>query len=173
MNAENLEFAKIQYQAGTAAFERGEYRQAVQYLEKASALLGRNSRLGGEVQILLVTAYDANEQRVEAMALCEQLKRHPDGETSKQARQLLYILQAPQLKRPQEWLTQIPDLGALEGNDTQTRFVNSPTLAKSPPRKQPKPEPVDLSQVNTRDNLFIWVALFAIASIFGGLIWFS
>ncbi len=173
MNPENLEIAKTQYQAGTIAFERGEYRQAVQYLEKASALLGRNSHLAGEVQILLVTAYDANEQRVEAMALCEQLKRHPDGEIGKQAKQLLYILQAPRLKRPQEWLTQIPDLGALEGNDTKTGFVNSSTRSLSPPRKRQQIEPMDLSQVNTRDNRFIWVALFAIAFIFGGLIWFN
>jgi tetratricopeptide (TPR) repeat protein len=173
VNPENLESAKTQYQAGTVAFERGDYRSSVQYLEKASALLGRNSSLSGEVQILLVTAYDANEQRVEALALCEQLKRHPDAETSKQARQLLYILQAPRLKRPQKWLTQIPDLGTLEGNDPKMRYVNSPTQTKSRPRKQPQPEPIDLSQVNTRDNRFIWVALFAIAFIFGGLIWFN
>ena len=34
-------------------------------------------------------------------------------------------------------------------------------------------EPIDLSQVNTQDNQFIWVALGVIFLIIGGLIWLS
>ncbi|MUL38589.1 tetratricopeptide repeat protein [Gloeocapsopsis dulcis] len=162
---------KSEYQAGKFAFERGKYREAVQHLEKASALVARNTRLGGEIQIWLVTAYEAAEQRQEAVALCEQLKRHPHSETSKQARRLLYILQAPQLKRPQEWLTQIPDLGALPDNDSQTRLGSDKVSKKRPSQTPVIPEPIDLSKVNTKDNRFIWVALIAIALTLAGLIW--
>lgn len=167
----DLEIVKKEYEAGKAAFERGQYRSAVEHLEKSCALVARNSRLGGDVQIWLVTAYEAAGQKTEAIALCEQLKRHPHSEISKQGRRLLYILQAPQLKRPPEWLTQIPDLATLPDNEAQTR-LGSAAANNTPKRQQrPEPEPVDLSQVNTRDNSFIWIALIAIALTLAGLWW--
>jgi len=168
---ETLEIIKIEYEAGKAAFERGQYRESVQHLEKASALAARNSRLGGEVQIWLVTAYEAAEQRTEAIALCEQLKSHPDSETSKRARQLLYIMQAPQLKRPTEWLTQIPDLGAVPDNVTQTRLGTRAVGSNRSQQQRPEPSTIDLAQVNTRDNRFIWVALIALGLTLAGLFW--
>ena len=173
MSSETLEIVRTEYKAGKAAFERGQYRSAVQHLEKASALVARNSRLGGEVQIWLVTAYEAAGRISEAIALCEQLKRHPDSETSKQARRLLYILQAPQLKRSTEWLTQIPDLGALPDNNTQTHLGSGTATSKRSVQQRPQPEPVDITQVNTRDNSFIWVALIAIALTLGSLVWLN
>lgn len=169
----DLEIVKTEYQAGIAAFERGQYRESVQHLEKACALVSRASRLGGEVQIWLVTAYEAAGRITDAIALCEQLKRHPDLETSKQGRRLLYILQAPQLKRPAEWLTQIPDLGTLQGNETKTRFGSGITTSSSPQQQRPQPEPVDLTQVNTRDNRFIWFVLIALGLTLGGLVWWN
>ena len=169
----NLEIVKAEYQAGIAAFERGQYRESVQHLEKSCALVTRNSVLGGEIQIWLVTAYEAAGRISEAIALCEQLKRHPDLETSKQARRVLYILQAPQLKRPTEWLTQIPDLGTLPDNNTKTRFGSGTATSNRPPQQPQQPEPVDLTQVNTRDNRFIWVVLIALGLTLAGLVWFS
>lgn len=172
VSSESLEIAKTRYQTGKIAFESGQYRQAVENLEKASALLARNSRLGGEVQIWLVTAYEAAGRTEEAIALCEQLKRHPHSETSQQAKRLHYILKAPRLQRPKEWMTEIPDLGTLSDNESKIRLSANPT--KSSGRKKPaEPEFVDLSQVNTKDNRFIWVALIAIALTLTGLIWFS
>lgn len=167
-NVTDLEIVRTEYQAGKAAFERGQYRESVQHLEKASALVKSASRLGGEIQIWLVTAYEAAGRISEAIALCEQLLRHPDSETSKQGRRLLYIMQAPQLKRPTEWLTQIPDLGTLPDNDAQIRLGSRATSSKGLPPQQP--EPVELSGVNTRDNRFIWVALVAIGLTLGGLV---
>lgn len=173
MSQESLEIVKSEYQAGKAAFERGQYRQSVQCLEKAAALVEKNSRLGGEVQIWLVTAYEAAGQRKEAIALCTQLEQHPSYETRKQGRRLRYILEAPQLNRRPEWLTQIPDLASLPDNEAETRLGRAAVPAKPKPRNLPQPEPVDLSQVNTKDNLFIWVALAAIAITLVGLWWLS
>jgi tetratricopeptide (TPR) repeat protein len=170
VSEQSLEIAKKRYQAGRVAFENGQYREAVENLEKASALLTRNSRLGGEVEIWLVTAYEAAGRNEEAIALCKQLQRHPHSETNKQARRLLYILQAPRLKRPSEWMTEIPDLGALSDNESKVRIAVNPP--KSSPNKK-EPEFVDLSQVNTRDNRFIWVALIAIAAILSYLTWLA
>lgn len=173
-NAANQEVANREYQSGRMAFERGQYRESVQSLEKASALISRNTRLGGEVQMWLVTAYEAAGQRSDALDLCRQLVRHPDLKTRKQARRLLYILEAPQLKTRPEWLTEIPDLTKIEGTGDRLG-CQTPAVAKRPsrPRPKPKPEPEDLSQINTQDNRFIWFALVAIAAILGGLFWLS
>lgn len=172
VSAESLEIAKNLYQSGKAAFESGQYRQAVENLEKAIALVNRNSRTGGEVQIWLVTAYEAAGRTEDAIALSEELKRHPFSETSKQARRLVYILKAPKLQRPSEWMTQIPDLGALSDNESKIRLAANSTKS-SQPKKPTEREFVDLSQVNTKDNRFIWVALITISLVLGSLVWLS
>lgn len=172
MSAESLEIAKTRFQTGKIALENGQYREAIDNLEKASALLPRNSRLGGEIEILLVTAYEAAGRTEDAIALCQQLQRHPFFETSKQAKRLLYILKAPKLRRPSEWMTEIPDLGALSENESKVRVTLKPRVSDS--KKKPiEPEFVDLSQVNTSDNRFIWLALIVIGLMLSYLIWLN
>jgi hypothetical protein len=110
-----------------------------------------------------------------AIALCQKLTRHPHMETRKQAKRLLAILEAPQLRMHPEWRVEIPDMSQLEESDSQFRQVSVAPKSKRPVKKrsQPEPEPVDLSQVNTKDNQFIWVALGASVLILAGLFWFS
>jgi tetratricopeptide (TPR) repeat protein len=174
VSSDNLVFARKLYASGKAAFERGQYRQSVQDLEKAVSLLEQRSLLGGEVQIWLVTAYEAAGQRTEAIALCEQVSKHPDNDTRKQGKRLLYILKAPRLKTKPEWLTQIPDLTHLDESEVMFKAAQPPK-AKRPPRQRlsAEPEPADWSKVNTKDNAFIWVALVAIALTVGYLFWLS
>jgi tetratricopeptide (TPR) repeat protein len=175
VSSENLEVARKLYSSGKAAFERGQYRQSVQDLEKAVSLLEQRSRFGGEVQIWLVIAYEAADQRTEAIALCEQVSKHPDLDTRKQGKRLLYILKAPRLQIKSEWLTQIPDLTNLDEAETVFKAAQQPKIPRSPrpPRPPAEPEPVDLSKVNTKDNAFVWIALVAIALIAGYLFWLS
>jgi hypothetical protein len=175
VSSENKEKFRIEYQAGKVAFERGDYRASVKHLEAACALMSGNSRLGGEAQMWLVTAYEAAGQKPEAIALCQQLSRHPDIETRKQGKRLLYILQAPQLVRPAEWMTQIPDLGAIAESDPKDRrgSQTSSATSKRDRKDELELEPADLSQVNTKDNQFVWVALIALLVTIGGLIWFG
>lgn len=166
-----LERARQAYQLGQVAFERGQYRQAVEQLAQASALAEKGSRLGGEVQMWLVTAYEAAGQREMALSLCRGLTQHPYIETRKQARRLLAILEAPQLRRPSEWLTQIPDLSNVQDVDLSARKgAGNAALSGRKPQTE---EPVDLSQVETRDNQFIWVALVGILGVCGGLWWWG
>ncbi|PSB01899.1 bacterial transcriptional activator domain-containing protein [Merismopedia glauca] len=174
MNSEQLEKLRTEYQAGKAAFERGNYRQAVDKLESAIALTNENSRLGGEIQMWLVTAYEAAGQRNEAIALCRQLNRHPDIETRKQSKRLLYILEAPQLNRRPEWLTQIPDLQAIEEADSKYRQAGGGGSVSKPIASKPKEsEPIDWSQVETKDNSFLWLGLITSALILVGLAWLA
>ncbi len=171
MSKENIEIAKTCYEIGKAAFENGQYRTAVENLEQASALLTQNSSLGGEVAIWRVTAYEAAGRTEDAIALCKELQRHPYGEISKQARDLLYILQAPKLVRPSKWMTEIPDLTKLPDNESQkTAFTDKGSKSS---QKPVEPEFVELVQVHTRDNRFIWVALIAIGLTISCLVWLS
>ena len=169
MTSEKLEIVQKEYEAGKVAFEGGRYAQAVQSLETASALVDRTSRLGGDVQMWLVTAYEASGNTERAIGLCKQLARHPRLETRQQAKRLLYILEAPKLTIPPEWMVKIPDLAALDENQSISFQASPNPDIKYAKPKPPVPEPVDLSQVNTKDNRFIWVALIAIALILGGL----
>ncbi|MDJ0706475.1 MAG: hypothetical protein QNJ46_24660 [Leptolyngbyaceae cyanobacterium MO_188.B28] len=175
MKSEDLEGAKVEYAYGQAAFEGGEYRQSIQHLEEAAGLVNKLTPFGGEIQIWLVTAYDAAARHQDAIALCSKLCRHPDFEIRKQSRQLLYILEAPKLKTRPEWLTKIPDLESIS-EETNDAFKGGGRYAQISPRKSRKssnaePEPIDPSQVNTQDNQFIWFALIGVVFILGSLVW--
>jgi len=170
---DTLELATEHYRAGKAAFERGHYRQAVQQLERACALVDRHTRLGGEMQIWLVTAYEAVGQGEEAIALCNRLNQHSDLDTRKQSRGLLAILEAPKLVTRPEWLTQIPDLATLDVDKTSTAYAPPKTTRKPAKRTGYEPEVVDWSQVNTRDNRFTWVAMGLVVLLLGGLVWWG
>ncbi len=161
------------YQAGQIAFERGEYRQAVSYFLTTIAKLQPNTRIGGEAQIWLVTAFEAAGQIQEAKALCRKLSNHPNLDTRQASKRMLYIMEAPELVRRDDWLTKIPDLSHLEDRDGKVGMGanNSPTLPR--PKQLPSLEeryaPIDLSQVNTQDNNFISIASILLAIALLGL----
>lgn len=154
------EFEK-KYQAGKLAFNNGRYGLSIEQLEQACQLVSSNSPLEGEVKFFLINAYEAAGDSEKAVALCEQLCIHPHGETRKLAKTLLYIIKAPRLKRPKEWMTEIPDLSNLSTSASQYAKVSNPNSKIKP---KPQIELVDLTKVNTKENQFIWLSL-AIASL--------
>lgn len=172
MTTDSLEIAKSRYKIGKAAFENGKYRESVQNLEQASVLLGKNTRLAGEVEIWLVNAYEAAGRSEEAIALCQELSRHPHYEVRHQAKRLAYILKAPKLNRPKEWMTEIPDFSII--SDHKSKMMIAAKANKSPSAKKPvEKEYIDLSTVNTQDNNFVWVALIAVGFTISYLVWLS
>ncbi len=173
VDSEDKSKFQIEYQLGKKALETGQYCLSVQHLETASKLVGESSRWGGEVKIWLVTAYQAAGMLPEAIALCRELSTHPDLETRKQAKRLLYIIEAPQLTRPKEWMTEIPDLAKISEGESQYVGSSSKNESKSKATSSALREKVDLSEVNREDNQFIWVALLGLVLFFGGLIWFG
>lgn len=172
MTTESLEIAKNRYLAGKTAFENGQYRESVHNLEKASALLAKNSRFAGEVEIWLVNAYEAAGRSEDAIALCQQLSHHPHYDTRLQAKRLAYILKAPKLKRPKEWMTEIPDFSGIADNELKIIVTAKPKKLTSN-QKSVEPEYLDLSTVNTKDNRFIWITLIAVGLTISYLIWLS
>ncbi|NEP42686.1 MAG: hypothetical protein F6K35_27075, partial [Okeania sp. SIO2H7] len=119
----------------------------------------------------LVCSYQAAGKQDEAIALCRRLTRHARLTTRQQAKRLLAILEAPELKTRPEWVVSIPDLESLGESDPKDRRGSSNvSRVKSPSPKRPELEPVDLSQVNTKDNQFIWVALIATLLAVGAIL---
>ncbi|HHP7229756.1 MAG TPA: tetratricopeptide repeat protein [Xenococcaceae cyanobacterium] len=169
MVQENQEQFHLYYQAGKNALERGKYRLSIENLEKALAIVGFGSRLGGDTQMLLMTAYQAVGEREKAIALCQELTNHPNVITRKKAQEVLYIIQAPELKRPESWMSQIPDLSQSETATPQ--YVNAKPATKRD-RLNQEPE-IDLAQVETEDNRFLWFALMLTILACGGLLWLS
>ena len=160
--------AQAAYQLGQQAFERGRYADAVKAFEQG--LREECSiTLDGELKLWLVNALAASERRQEAIELCGKLALHPDLDVRKQSKRVLYIIQAPKLQVKEEWLTKIPDLAALEGGDDKPWQ----TRPAKPRRLKPPPPPLPLSEVNTEDNGFVWVALIGCGLVLGGLWWLS
>ena len=163
--------ASAELVTGQAAFERGRYKKAIAHFQSALKLSNPIGRRGGEIQLWLVNAYIAAGEDPAGLALCRKLIRHPDLDTQRQSKRLLYILEAPELELKPEWTTKIPDLSNLD-EDSGKQYAQK---AKKPRRPKPQiePEPLDLSQVNTEDNQFVWIALIGILLTIGSLLWFS
>ncbi|MGB3297268.1 MAG: tetratricopeptide repeat protein [Phormidesmis sp.] len=170
-NAEKTAQAKAALLQGQATFERGRYRRAIESFKAALALSNPMGARGGEIQMWLVNAYVAAGDNEAGLALCRKLILHPDLETKRQSKRLLYILEAPELEMRPEWVTKIPDLAELEDGKGKS-YVQKP---KSPRRRKPKPEPepIDLSLVDTADNQFVWIALIGVALTLAGLAWLA
>lgn len=168
MNSFNQEQFDLYYSDGKYAFEHGQYRLSIEKLQQATKLINTNSRLGGETQMWLVNAYQAAGKPDEAIALCQKLVSHPHPDIREKSANLLYILKAPQLKRPKEWMTEIPDFNSISGSQPQYRRSSN---QKAKTKKQI--EIVDLSKVNTQDNQFIWLGLLLILLTFAGLFYWQ
>lgn len=174
MSDEQRELAIAQSQAGQAAFERGDYKTSVRCFEQGANLSPVNSALGGDIRLWLVNAYSAADRQAEAIALCETLTRNPDLDVRKQGKRLLYILKAPRLQLKPEWQTQIPDLSQLGPEDGTPKLSQyKPPAPGTTPALKPEPQPEDLSQMDTQDNGFLWVALVGIGLALGGLLWWN
>ncbi len=131
------------YALGQAAFERGQYREAITYFEEALGLTSEASAVGGKVQIWLVTAYEAAGRTQEAITLCRQLRAHGNYETRQQSKQLLYILEAPKLQLKAEWLTQIPEIRETDSISPTLQRASGQVGASSPTKAQSGIEPME------------------------------
>jgi hypothetical protein len=169
VTVDNQEKFQQKYQAGKQAMEMGQYRLSIDNLEAAKDLVAPNSRKGGEAQIWLVTAYQAANQIEQAIALAQELITHPDTQTREQAQRILYIMKAPKLERPKEWMSEIPDLA--QADQGASRYVAAKKKSVTP--SEIKLEYSAAKPTEAKDNQFIWFALSLIGLIIGSLVWLS
>lgn len=146
---------RILFEQGKDAFLQGNYRSSIQFFRQTADNLPKNCRESGEVQLWLVSALQANDQSDDAISLCRELCAFPFPETSQKAKRQLYILEAPKLERPKRWLTEIPSLDQLES--TNAVYVTGKN--KQDKKTLSIEDFEDLSQMETQDNQFVWIAL--------------
>ncbi|KAH7835926.1 hypothetical protein Vadar_031159 [Vaccinium darrowii] len=111
--AEQRKMAQLMFQLGQKAYEKGTYGRSIEYLEGALTIIDRPTLFGGEIQIWLAMAYEANSRHADCIALYKQLERkHPVLSIRRQAADLRYILEAPKLKISREEMVTIPMIGS-------------------------------------------------------------
>ncbi|XWS34729.1 hypothetical protein CRYUN_Cryun21dG0062700 [Craigia yunnanensis] len=111
--AERRATAQLMFELGQKAYGKGMYGRAIEFLEGALTIIPRSTLFGGEIQIWLAMAYEANNRHADCIALYQQLeKKHPSVSIRRQAAELRYILQAPKLKISQEEMVTIPLIGS-------------------------------------------------------------
>ncbi|XP_020260297.1 uncharacterized protein LOC109836728 [Asparagus officinalis] len=111
--AERRETAKLMFELGQKAYEKGTYARAIEFLEAALTIIPRPTLFGGEIQIWLAMAYEANNRHRDCIALYQELeKKHPSVSIRRQAAELRYILQAPKLKISKDEMVTIPLIGS-------------------------------------------------------------
>lgn len=146
---------QILFEQGKEAFLQGEYRISRDRFTEAVANVAKLSHEGGELQLWLANAYQANNQIDAAKDLCRELVTHPYAMTAEKARRQLYILEAPKLERPKEWLTEIPSMENLDA--AKSLYVEG--RPKEEKKELSLDDFEDLSAIETDDNKFLWLAL--------------
>ncbi|KAI5074603.1 hypothetical protein GOP47_0010564 [Adiantum capillus-veneris] len=117
--AERRRQAEQMFQLGQRAYGRGMYDKAVKFFEGALTNIPGSSHLGGEVQVWLAMAYEADGKHARCIALYKSLENnHPSRSIRRQAKDLRYILEAPKLKISREEMVTIPLIG---DNNSETR----------------------------------------------------
>ena len=170
----NLAQANQKFQLGQRYFESGRYREAIQSLNQACALVETKSKAAGEMRIWLVSAHDAAGQRQEALTLCQQLTHSPFIDVRRQAKRLLAILEAPKLSIHEDWVTKIPALEEVnEPGQTYGASRAAPTRKTTPQKPAIEDHEVDLSQVTTSDRGLVVMGGILVLLLGLGLVWMS
>ncbi|XP_050373730.1 uncharacterized protein LOC126791336 [Argentina anserina] len=111
--AERRATAQLMFDLGQKAYGRGMYGRAIEFLEGALTIIPRPTLFGGEIQIWLAMAYEANKRHADCIELYKQLEnKHPSVSIRRQAAELRYILQAPKIKITREEMVTIPLIGS-------------------------------------------------------------
>ncbi|XP_058767470.1 uncharacterized protein LOC131641180 [Vicia villosa] len=107
--AERRAMAQLMFDLGQKAYGKGRYGRSIEFFEGALTIIPGPTLFGGEIQIWLAMAYEANYRHTDCIDLYKQLeKSHPSVSIRRQAAELRYILQAPKIKITQEEMVTIP-----------------------------------------------------------------
>ena len=93
-----------------AALDKGDYNFCVNVLDPLLLDYQSETETGGQLRLLLVTAYMGKGNEKEAINICKTLIHNKKESVRQQAKQLLSILEAPHLPRPSNWSVEIPKI---------------------------------------------------------------
>ena len=93
-----------------AALQRGDYMQCLDFLEELSNQYPLSSQEGAKIRMLMVTAWMGQGEDQKAISTCRLLSNIKEPSIRQEAKQLLSILEAPTLPRPESWSIKIPNI---------------------------------------------------------------
>jgi len=135
--AERTEKHEQLFDLGLKLMRRGEYKEAVTAYTQATAAApgGMGNRKGGQYAIYLAQALQAAGRKKEAVGLLQRCEAHPDPDVRKISNNVLYIMQAPELKLEADNFMTITPIGEAD---------NWGSRRKSTEQKDPPPEKYSL-----------------------------
>ncbi len=93
-----------------AALDKGDYSFCIKTLNPLLLDYKAETEIGGQLRLLLVTAYMGKGKEKEAINICQKLVNNKKESVRQQVKQLLSILEAPHLPRPSNWSIKIPKI---------------------------------------------------------------
>ncbi len=152
--------------AARQALERGEYGRVLTRLEPLLERHPPRTPLGGELRLLIATALMGQGEGERAAECCRSLRSSMDPELRAQARDLLYVLEAPALSRPREWSLTLPDLAS----GTPLESVGRPAGRRSRPEEPPPPPPPPVGPTRAPLGFAALTALLLVVLLLAGLL---
>jgi hypothetical protein len=147
------------------ALDRGDYGQVLRLLEPLLEERSPLTAAGAELRLLMATALMGQGRTDQAASCCRSLVHCRDAGLRAQAKALLMVLEAPELRRPREWSLTLPDLSGttpLEGMGAG----RSRGSRRSP--EPPPPPPVGPTRAPLGFALVVAVVLVLLAALLGG-----
>tara|TARA_B100000700_G_scaffold326253_1_gene437239 strand:+ start:637 stop:1110 length:474 start_codon:yes stop_codon:yes gene_type:complete len=107
------------------ALERGDYLECIRFLEPLIEKYSLSEYKGAKIGMILVTAYIGHGDNGKATSTCRELTKCQDKEIKQKAKELLPILQAPTLKRPENWSIKIPTINSYSKKSNALYVLNN------------------------------------------------
>jgi hypothetical protein len=147
------------------ALDRGEYGQVLRLLEPLQEECSALTSAGAELRLLMATALMGQGRTDQAAACCRALVRCQDPTLRAQAKALLMVLEAPELRRPRNWSLTLPDLAGT----TPLEGVGAGVTGRSRRLPEPPPPPpVGPTRAPVGFAVVVAVVLLLLASLLGG-----
>ncbi|KEF43238.1 MAG: hypothetical protein ER33_00395 [Cyanobium sp. CACIAM 14] len=146
------------------ALDRGEYGQVLRLLEPLQESRSPLTRAGAELRLLMATALMGQGRTDRAAACCRPLVHCHDATLRAQARALLEVLEAPELRRPRDWSLTLPDLGGTPPIEGRGGGLQRPRRDPDPP----PPPPVGSTRAPLGFAVLVGAVLVLLAALLGG-----
>tara|TARA_Y100001968_G_C19372537_1_gene725861 strand:+ start:294 stop:1388 length:1095 start_codon:yes stop_codon:yes gene_type:complete len=97
--------------AAEIALEHGDYYKCLKILNRLAIQKPIETIEGAKVRMLMITALMGKGDNEKAKSICRALTNCKDTGIKQRAKQLISVLEAPDLKRPENWSISLPKIG--------------------------------------------------------------
>ncbi len=151
------------------ALESGDYQQCLNLLEVLAKEYPLTEKKGAQIRMLMVTALMGKGQEQEAISTCRLLTHCKDNNLRQKARQLLEVLEAPSLPRPDNWSITLPKI-----DFTDSKGGARQNLKKRIPKETPPPPPTGPTKfLSIGFSLLVLIVLIVLSFALSGFSLFS